>query len=230
MTVAQKSEKAKILNQFPKAGFTGALVLATGLALLPGCKNAEQTPSIVPRSSYLQETPPKSKTFASQHVSVSSNPVLVKEIKAEAKPLCPIFGGDRHIIGEIIYGLYITNDDFDRFPVGFPKGETNINADYIPELKNLSSILKENPCIRKVEIQNHTQCYMDDISQGRAENIKKWLITDGIEGNRLIASGYGCNVPPFEQFRFLRSRSNIPGFVYQSLQFRTHIKILEIDM
>ena len=63
----------------------------------------------------------------------------------------------------------------------------------------VASILKSHPEIN-VEIQGHTDNkgtreHNLDLSQRRAESVKKYLISKGIEEKRLVAKGYGPDVP-----------------------------------
>ncbi|MBN2541875.1 OmpA family protein [bacterium] len=68
-----------------------------------------------------------------------------------------------------------------------------------PELNRLADILKENP-LRKVEISGHTDNYGSDeynldLSDRRAASVVAYLVSVGIEPNRLISKGYGEAVP-----------------------------------
>jgi hypothetical protein len=68
-----------------------------------------------------------------------------------------------------------------------------------PALKQLLQILTENPVI-KVEISSHTDnrgndAYNMKLSQARAESVVKYLITNGIDKERLVAKGYGETHP-----------------------------------
>lgn len=63
----------------------------------------------------------------------------------------------------------------------------------------LVQMLKENPNL-KIEIRSHTDdvgtdAYNKNLSQRRAEGVVKYLISKGIEKERLIASGYGESKP-----------------------------------
>jgi OmpA-OmpF porin, OOP family len=63
----------------------------------------------------------------------------------------------------------------------------------------LVAMMKENPQIR-IEIRSHTDdvasdAYNKNLSQKRAEGVVKYLISQGIEKERLIATGYGESKP-----------------------------------
>ncbi len=63
----------------------------------------------------------------------------------------------------------------------------------------LVSMMKENPQL-KIEIRSHTDdvgtdAYNKNLSQRRAEGVVKYLISQGIEKDRLVASGYGESKP-----------------------------------
>jgi OOP family OmpA-OmpF porin len=63
----------------------------------------------------------------------------------------------------------------------------------------VAAILKAHPSV-KVEIQGHTDDtgtreHNLDLSQRRAESVKKYLVDSGIEEGRLVPKGYGPDVP-----------------------------------
>jgi len=66
-------------------------------------------------------------------------------------------------------------------------------------LKRIIEILKENNNF-KIEISGHTDSIGTDeynlqLSQKRADEIKKYLIQNGIIDNRIISKGYGNTFP-----------------------------------
>ncbi len=82
----------------------------------------------------------------------------------------------------------------------------DLNSDVVREdakeiLKSDIKILRENPQIR-VEVQGHT-CdlgaaeYNRNLSDRRAKSIKAYLVSQGVEENRLEARGYGEDRPRF---------------------------------
>lgn len=80
--------------------------------------------------------------------------------------------------------------DFDKW---------NIRDDAKPTLDQLVLTLKQNPGIR-IRLASHTDCrgndqYNEELSQRRAESAVAYLISKGIEANRLEAKGFGENVP-----------------------------------
>ncbi len=63
-------------------------------------------------------------------------------------------------------------------------------------LDSLASILKSMPELAKIEIQGHTdqrgsRRYNLELSQKRAESVKRYLVNKGIDPSRLVARGYG---------------------------------------
>lgn len=61
-------------------------------------------------------------------------------------------------------------------------------------------VLQDNPQIRLVEIGGHTDSTGDPgknllLSDQRARSVRDYLISQGIDGNRLRARGYGDRVP-----------------------------------
>lgn len=69
------------------------------------------------------------------------------------------------------------------------------------ELDNLVSYLKTNPKI-KIELQGHTDAQGNDednlkLSQNRANAVKEYLVSKGIDADRLTAKGYGETQPAY---------------------------------
>ncbi len=67
-------------------------------------------------------------------------------------------------------------------------------------MQQIQEALAQNPMIRRVEIQGHTDDrgadeYNADLSQRRAESVRNWLVEHGIEAGRLSARGYGETTP-----------------------------------
>ena len=68
-------------------------------------------------------------------------------------------------------------------------------------LKEVAQVIKDHPEIKLIEVQGHTddsgkEEFNVDLSQRRAETVRKWLIERGdIEESRLVAKGYGFSQP-----------------------------------
>ena len=104
------------------------------------------------------------------------NPILTFEVEIE---LDKIFR-DKEIVLEDIYY------DFDRW---------FIRDDAKPTLDKLTRALQLNPD-RKIQLSSHTDCrgndrYNQSLSQKRAQAAVDYLISKGIDSNRLAAVGYG---------------------------------------
>lgn len=83
--------------------------------------------------------------------------------------------------------------------VYFDSGKSIIKAESNTALNNLVEVLKAKSSMQ-VEIQGHTDNVGQEednlkLSQGRAEAVKKYLITKGIAENRIQAKGYGSEQP-----------------------------------
>jgi outer membrane protein OmpA-like peptidoglycan-associated protein len=75
----------------------------------------------------------------------------------------------------------------------------DIRADAQPTLDKLTETLKLNPKV-KIQLSSHTDCrgtvpYNETLSQKRAQSAVDYLISKGIEAQRLEARGYGEGVP-----------------------------------
>jgi peptidoglycan-associated lipoprotein len=71
----------------------------------------------------------------------------------------------------------------------------NIRTDAAVELDKLVQILKDNPTV-KIELSSHTDtrssdAYNNKLSQNRAQSAVDYIVTKGIEKERLVAKGYG---------------------------------------
>lgn len=71
----------------------------------------------------------------------------------------------------------------------------DIRPDAALELEKLITILKDNPTIR-IELSSHTDsrssdAYNLDLSQRRAQSAVDYMVSKGIEADRLVARGYG---------------------------------------
>ena len=85
-------------------------------------------------------------------------------------------------VGKIYY-------DFDK---------SSIRNDAKPTLDSLVRIMKENPVT--VDISSFTDCrgssaYNETLSQKRAESVVKYLVSQGISPDRIVAKGYGETRP-----------------------------------
>ncbi len=109
-------------------------------------------------------------------VAIRDNDLKVKELKV----------GEAYTINDI---LYATNSSV-----------LSSKSKFI--LKGFARFLQENPSI-KVSIQGHTDDVGDDrenmiLSEERAQGVKSYLLSLGIEKNRLTAKGFGETKPKVE--------------------------------
>lgn len=106
-------------------------------------------------------------------VAIKNNNLSVRELKV----------GEAYTINDI---LYASNSSV-----------MNSKAKFI--LKGFARFLEENPTI-SVAIQGHTDDVGDDngnlrLSEERAQGVKQYLVSLGIDANRLKAKGYGETMP-----------------------------------
>jgi len=83
--------------------------------------------------------------------------------------------------------------------VSFRSGSSTITPGSLPTLNRVAEALVANPEV-KVEIQGHTdnsgsRASNLRISQSRANSVRNYLISKGVDGTRLVAKGYGPDVP-----------------------------------
>ena len=83
--------------------------------------------------------------------------------------------------------------------IHFAFDKSAIRPESYPVLDAVVDILKKNPNI-KLEVQGHTDnkgspAYNKKLSQDRADSVKKYLTTHGVDAGRLVAKGYGMETP-----------------------------------
>jgi OOP family OmpA-OmpF porin len=84
--------------------------------------------------------------------------------------------------------------------VKFEFNKATLMKSSYPVLDNIYSILRDNPEIRVVEIQGHTDwigtdAYNLDLSQRRAQTVMGYLKSKGIAAARMTAKGFGESQP-----------------------------------
>ncbi len=93
----------------------------------------------------------------------------------------------------------IENDRATRLLVFFDFDKSDLKEESLPELDLAAEFLKSHPDIR-VRIEGHTDDVGSDeynlqLSKRRAEAVKKYLLTKGIEERRITTIGYGKSQP-----------------------------------
>lgn len=84
--------------------------------------------------------------------------------------------------------------------IDFESGGSNLLEQSAEVLDVVAAVLLENPQIRRVQIQGHTddagdEDYNLELTQRRAESVKSALLERGISEERLEAEGYGASMP-----------------------------------
>ncbi len=87
----------------------------------------------------------------------------------------------------------------------FDLNKATLRPESYPVLDSIAQMLLENPTV-KVEIAGHTDTrgpftYNLRLSQARAESVRRYLISKGVEPERLIAKGYGESRPIIKHAR-----------------------------
>ena len=83
--------------------------------------------------------------------------------------------------------------------VHFDVDETIFSSDSKVSLDRLVGFLKDNKSV-VIEVQGHTnsippQKYCDELSEKRAQAVREYLISAGVDASRLVAVGYGKRNP-----------------------------------
>src|SRR5690606_19645601 len=81
----------------------------------------------------------------------------------------------------------------------FDFDKTTLKNESFTELDKVVDFLKQNPSV-EIEISGHTDDkgsdeYNQNLSQGRSEAVVQYIVSQGIDGYRLTARGYGESKP-----------------------------------
>ncbi len=84
--------------------------------------------------------------------------------------------------------------------VHFQTASATILPDSFPMLGEIVALLKANPSIKKMRVEGHTDNrgnadYNLDLSKRRAASVVSYLVTHGVEADRLESEGYGLTKP-----------------------------------
>ena len=84
--------------------------------------------------------------------------------------------------------------------VQFATAKSEILPGSFPLLDKVASILLKHPELKRLEIGGHTDSrggrdYNIQLSEDRAEAVRRYLIDKGVEPGRLTAKGYGPDKP-----------------------------------
>ncbi len=93
----------------------------------------------------------------------------------------------------------LANDAETRLLVFFNTDKADLNDESMPELDRAAEFLQSNQDI-KVRIEGHTDDVGEDnynmqLSQRRADAVKSYLVTQGVEQKRILTAGYGKTRP-----------------------------------
>ncbi|MCO5248239.1 MAG: OmpA family protein [Chitinophagales bacterium] len=111
-----------------------------------------------------------------------------------------ILAGDTIFIREkIVLSKIYRNVEIVLNNIYYDFDKADIREDAQPTLDTLAQLLLNNPKI-EIELASHTDCRGNDdynmkLSQRRAESAVEYLISKGVESNRLTAKGYGASLP-----------------------------------
>jgi peptidoglycan-associated lipoprotein len=118
-------------------------------------------------------------------VNINFNTVNVK-----SQPGDTIYFRQKVVLSKIYQNVEIVLDN-----IYYDYDKSDIRKDAEPTLDSLAQILTQNPKIQ-IELASHTDCrgnedYNLNLSQKRAESVVRYLISKGIDSNRMTAKGYG---------------------------------------
>jgi len=87
-----------------------------------------------------------------------------------------------------------------RRQINFATDSAEILESSFGLMTEIADVLMRNPELHVVEIQGHTDNvggaqHNQELSQRRAESVRTWLVTHGVESERLTSTGYGMTRP-----------------------------------
>ena len=99
---------------------------------------------------------------------------------------------------EPVYDTIRINEPIRLDNILYDYDKDNIRPDAEPDLQYLTDLMIKYPDM-KIELSSHTDSrgkddYNEDLSQRRAESAKRWILSKGIQEDRIIAKGYGEKV------------------------------------
>jgi outer membrane protein OmpA-like peptidoglycan-associated protein len=105
------------------------------------------------------------------------------------------------------------------FPgINFATGSAEITDEFARVLDGTAKLINEHPEIQLLEIQGHTDNTGTDainnpLSQARADAVRNYMISRGVDPSRLVAKGYGSSKPvasnATEQGRYQNRRIDV---------------------
>lgn len=128
--------------------------------------------------------------------------VLAGHMPGRCDAVIPEEGGDQEVQCDLERQLVEIEDErvviLEKIQFAFDSAE--ILSESFGLMQQIATALNENPQIRRVEIQGHTDDqgddqYNADLSQRRAESVMSWLVEHAVDAGRLRARGYGETQP-----------------------------------
>jgi outer membrane protein OmpA-like peptidoglycan-associated protein len=119
---------------------------------------------------------------------------------ADKDDVCPLDPednvGNKEGCPESIKATRIGNKIVILDKVFFDTNKATLQTRSYPVLNAVATLLKENPDLKKVMVEGHTDDVGDEkknqtLSEGRAKSVREYLIAQGVDGARLESIGYG---------------------------------------
>ena len=127
-------------------------------------------------------------TSACSLVTVKQDPFPPLEVSAKAPPPKP--------------GRVVLTDSSIKISdkVQFKLGSAELLPESFPLLDEVVAVLLENPQIESLQVEGHTDstggaAVNRKLSKERAESVRAYLVSKGVDGKRLVAKGFGPDKP-----------------------------------
>lgn len=128
------------------------------------------------------------KTTLAIAIQKKFTPLVAKQVVVKTNKVNPVIIKSIKVGTDLAKLLHIPMNFFDL-------GKATIKKSSEPQLQKIVDILNQYPTL-KLDIRSHTDSRQSAennmvLSEKRAQSTKNWLIQKGIDGNRLVAKGYG---------------------------------------
>ena len=144
------------------------------------------------------ETPPTPQKVEPEVIDTDKDEIPDFEDACPREPGVPSEDPTRHGCPQFIKRQAAKIEILER--IEFDTNKATIKANSLPILDEVAKLILANPDILRVDIEGHTDNrgslkLNNELSQARAESVRNYLISQGVQPERLTAKGFGPSRP-----------------------------------